>query len=330
MVPAARERWEQPLTTAIIPHVAFEDVRAAAERINPFIHRTPLTTSATLARELGASVFFKCENLQKVGAFKARGALNAVLSLSDADAANGVITHSSGNHGQALAYAASQRGVRCTVVIPDRAPALKVAAVRGYGAEVVLCDHAERETVTRRVQEEQGSVMVHPYNNPDVIAGQGTVALEMLEEVPDLEMVVVPVGGGGLMSGTCVTTRAVRPAARLIGAEPERVNDAARSLANGKLLPGVADPDTIADGLLTGLGPLTFDIMQAAGVEIVTVSESAIVDATRFHLFRMKLLVEPSGGTSLAAIRQLGIELRGLKVGAIISGGNTDMSWLTD
>ena len=324
-----RDRQADPMTVAALPHVGIAEVRAAHRRIAPFVHRTPLARSATLDAELGAGVLFKCENLQKVGAFKARGALNAVLSLSDEDAARGVVTHSSGNHGQALAYAASQRAVRCTVVMPETAPAVKLDAVRGYGATVVLCAHAEREQATARIRDEEGSILVHPFNDPAVIAGQGTAALEMLEDVPDLDVIVAPIGGGGLMSGTSVAARSHARHIRLIGAEPERVDDAARSLASGELLPGVENPDTIADGLLTGLGTRTFDIMRAAAVGVVTVTEAAIRNAASFHLFRMKLLVEPSGAVGLAAVRAIADELVGCKVGVIISGGNTDLAWLT-
>ncbi|HEU4417594.1 MAG TPA: pyridoxal-phosphate dependent enzyme, partial [Planctomycetota bacterium] len=196
------------------------DIRAAATRIRGHVHRTPVLTSATLDAELGASVFSKCENLQKVGAFKARGACNAVMALDDGAAKRGVITHSSGNHGAALAYAAKKRGIPCTVVMPDNAPDVKVAAVRGYGAEIRLCKASERDAVCAALQQERGAVMVHPFENPFVIAGQGTAALELLEDVPDLDCVVVPVGGGGLCAGTAVTVKALRPAAVVFGAEP--------------------------------------------------------------------------------------------------------------
>lgn len=311
-----------------LPHVDLSMVKAAHERIRPHIHRTPLATSSTLDEQLDASVVFKCENLQKVGAFKARGALNAVLSLAPEDAAAGVVTHSSGNHGAALAYAAARRGVPCAVVMSRTAPYVKIAAVRGYGAEIVPCDHSERETACAAVSAERGSVIVHPYNDRAVISGQGTAALELIEDVPDLDVVVAPIGGGGLLSGTSVAVRALLPRARLIGAEPEAVDDAARSLAGGVLLPGVEHPDTVADGLQTGLGTLTFDILSAAGVEVVTVTEDAIVEAALFHLNRMKLVVEPSGATSLAALRAAAPELRGKRVGVIVSGGNTDFRWM--
>ena len=229
------------------PAATFDEVRAAADRISPYAHRTPVATSATLARETGADVFFKCENLQKVGAFKARGALNAVLSLDEEAAQRGVITHSSGNHGAALAYAASIRGIPCTVVMPDHAPAVKIDAVRGYGANIEMCAHAARETTTSQIMHQTGATLVHPYNDAAVIAGQGTSALELIEDVGDLDIVIAPVGGGGLMSGTSITTRALLPSARIIGAEPYAVDDAYRSLESGELQPQVVNPETVAD-----------------------------------------------------------------------------------
>lgn len=312
------------------PHVSFADIEAAAGRIADHVHRTPIATSATFDAEVGASVFFKCENLQKVGAFKARGALNAVLSLTDEEAKRGVVAHSSGNHGAALAYAASRRGIPCTVVMPDHAPRLKIEAVRGYGAEVVIGPHAEREELTERIRTERDAILVHPYDDARVIAGQGTAARELIEDVADLDMVVAPVGGGGLLSGTAVSTLAMRPGAIVVGAEPAAADDAYRSLESGIRQPAVPEPDTIADGLLTGLGTLTFDILEAAGARIVLVSEQAIVEAALFHLQRMKLLVEPSGATPLAALRALAEEVAGLRVGVIVSGGNTDLRWLPD
>ena len=306
--------------------VSISDVAAAAVRIELHVNRTPVVTSATVNAEVGAEVFFKCENLQKVGAFKARGAVNTVLSLGDDEAARGVVTHSSGNHGQAVAYAASLRGVPCTVVMPDDAPAPKVNAVRGYGATIVSCPHMEREATTARVLDESGGVLVHPFDDPRVVAGQGTAALELLDEVSDLDVVMTPVGGGGLMSGTAVVVRDRLGAIRLVGAEPLAADDAYRSLASGELQPAVADPETVADGLRTGLSELTFAHLSQLGVEVVTVDEAAITEAARFHLERMKLVVEPSGATTLAALRHL--DVAGKRVGVIVSGGNTDFSWL--
>ncbi len=310
------------------PAATFADVSAAAERIAPYVHRTPVATSATLRRESGAAVFFKCENLQKVGAFKARGALNAVLSLDEDEAARGVVTHSSGNHGAALAYAAAIRGIPCTVVMPDHAPEVKIEAVRSYGANIEICRHVDREPATARIIQQTGATLVHPYNNAVVIAGQGTAALELIEATGDLDIVITPIGGGGLMSGTAITTRHKLPNARIIGAEPYAVDDAYRSLQLGQIQPPIADPKTVADGLLTALGDLTFATMSWAGVEIVRVEENAIIAAALFHLHRMKILVEPSGATGLAAVRRLGDTIAGKRIGVIISGGNTDLSWL--
>lgn len=303
----------------------FEDVRAAADRIAPFVHRTPVLTSRTLDREFQAEFFFKCENLQKVGAFKARGATNAVMSLDDAAASAGVATHSSGNHGQALAYAAAARGIRAWVVMPDHAPDVKIDAVRGYGAEVVFCPQSDREARTALLVEETGAELIHPFDNAAVIAGQGTASLELIEEVDELDLIAAPVGGGGLLGGTALVATALLPAAAIIGGEPEAVDDAFRSIRDGLLHPAVADPRTIADGLLTGLGKRNFAILKDA-VEIVTVSEAEIVAAARFFLERMKLVVEPSGAVALAAVRKL--DLAGKRVGVIVSGGNTDFSWL--
>lgn len=315
-----------PLTLSGMDIPTFDDLIAAAARIEPFVHRPPVLSSSTLNRELNAEVFFKCENLQKVGAFKARGATNAVLALSDDEASRGVATHSSGNHGQALAYAASVRGIRSWVVMPDHAPDVKVNAVRGYGAEVVFCRQAEREETTRRLVAETGATLIHPYDNAMVIAGQGTATLELLEDVPDLDFVIAPVGGGGLLSGAAIAAHAADDRIRVFGGEPEAVDDAFRSLRDGVLYPAVSNPETFGDGLLTGLGRRNFAILQDHGVEIVTVSEAEIVDSARFHLERMKIVVEPSGAVGLAAVRKLNIQ--GRRAGVIISGGNTDFRWL--
>jgi threonine dehydratase len=307
--------------------ISVQDVLAAAERIRPYVHRTPVHTSATLDRELGLRAFFKCENLQKVGAFKARGAVNAVLSLPDDVAGRGVVTHSSGNHGAALAYAASIRGVPCTVVMPHDASDLKFAAVEGYGGRIVRCAQNEREETAAEEQRRTGAALVHPYDDPAVIAGQGTAALELLDDVPGLSVVIAPVGGGGLLSGTSLVAH--QRGVDVIGAEPEEVDDAYRSLASGRLQPRVPHPQTLADGLLTGLGRLPFAILSATGAHIVLVSEAEIVRAARFHLERMKLVVEPSGATPLAALRAGASDLRRHPgIGVIVSGGNTDLAWM--
>ncbi len=305
-----------------------DDVRAAAARIAGHVHRTPTLTSATLDAELGARVFLKPECLQKVGAFKARGACNAVMAMDEAAARRGVITHSSGNHGAALAWAARARGVACVVVMPDSAPKVKIAAVRGYGAEVVLCKAAERDATSARLVQERGMTMVHPFEHPHVIAGQGTAALELLEDVPDLDVVIVPVGGGGLCAGTAVVVRALRPDAWMLGAEPKAVDDAARSLATGVRQPRVENPKTWADCLLTALGEPNFALLQRHRVCVVTVDEDAMVDGARWFLERMKLVVEPGSASVLAAIRALGADVRSKRIGMVLSGGNTDFAWL--
>jgi threonine dehydratase len=305
-----------------------DDVRAAAQRIARHVHRTPVASSSTLDRELDAHVFFKCENFQKVGAFKARGAVNSLLSLDNETAARGVVTHSSGNHAAALAYAAGIRGIPCTIVMPDDAPKIKVDAVRGYGAEIVFCPRKERERTCRRVLDERGGRLIHPYTHPPIIAGQGTAALELIEEVGELDVVIAPVGGGGLLSGTAITTRSLLPQAAVLGAEPETADDAYRSLKSGELQPALENPQTLADGLMTGLGRINFDILRERDVSVVTVSENAIVEAATFIVQRMKLVVEPSAATVLAALRCRRDDLRGKRIGAILSGGNTDFSWL--
>jgi len=285
-------------------------------------------TSATLDAELDAQVFVKCENLQKVGAFKARGACNAVMALSDDAASRGVVTHSSGNHAAALAYAARARGVRAYVVMPESAPQVKVEAVRGYGAELRFCKAAERQSTCDAWQQETGAALVHPFEDPYVIAGQGTAALELLEQTPDLDVVITPVGGGGLCSGAAVVVRSLLPGARMLAAEPEAVDDAARSMATGVRQPRVEDPKTLGDGLMTALGEPNFALLRQHEVEVVTCSEGSMVEAARWFLQRMKILVEPSGATVLASIRKVAAEVRGKRVGMIVTGGNTDLRWV--
>ncbi len=305
-----------------------DSVRAAHARIRAHVHRTPVLTSTTFDRELGAQLFFKCENLQKVGAFKARGAVNAVLSLDDAALQRGVLTHSSGNHAAALAYAASLRSAPCVVVMPRSAAPIKVAAVRGYGAEIVFCDEGQRAETAQRVQGERGLTFVSPFDQDTIVAGQGTAALELLEDVPDLDIIIAPVGGGGLLAGTALAARAAEPAPRVFGAEPAAVDDAYHSLRSGERQPAVANPQTWADGLLTGLGELNFAILKQRGVQVVRVEEDAMLRAARDVLQRMKLLIEPSSATVLAAVRAQRAAWAGLRIGAIISGGNTDLAWL--
>jgi len=305
-----------------------DDVLRARARIAPHVHRTPVMTARSLDQATGARVFCKCENLQKVGAFKARGATNAVFALSPEVAARGVITHSSGNHGAALAYAAAIAGVPAVVVMPDDASAVKLAAVRGYGAEVVLCPRPQRDATARHVAATRGLTMVHPFDDAEIIAGQGTAALELMDEVSDLDVLVTPVGGGGLLAGSSLVAGRLRPGCRVIGAEPAAVDDAFRSLRDGTRHPGAADARTVADGLMTGLGARNFAILVAHGVEVVTVSEAAILTAARFFLERLKIVVEPSAATVLAALHAQPERFAGRRVGLILSGGNTDFAWL--
>jgi len=305
--------------------LTFADVLAAAARIAGMAHRTPVMTCATLDRLAGRSLFFKCEQWQKVGAFKFRGAVNAVRKLSPDQAARGVVTHSSGNHAQALALAAKLHDITAVIVMPSNAPEVKRLAVEGYGARVVLCEPtlAARETTVARIQQETGAVLIPPYNHPDVIAGQGTVALELLEEAPHLDAIVAPVGGGGLISGICLAVRGMKPAVRVFAAEPAGADDAARSKAAGRLIPQTG-PKTIADGLLTSLGELTWPFVRDEVEGVVTVSEEEIKAAWRLLAERAKLLVEPSSATVLAAV--LTPEFRALEhleaVGVVLSGGN--------
>jgi threonine dehydratase len=304
-----------------------EEIRAAAQLIQPHIHRTPVITSRTFDNELGANCFFKCENLQKVGAFKARGAVNAVLNLNPECAARGVITHSSGNHGAAVAYAASIRKIGCIVVMPEGSPYIKIETVRGYGAEVVFCGREERDAVCENLRLERGNELIHPFENPQVIAGQGTAALEMLEQVGELDVVIAPVGGGGILSGTAITVKSLQPEVDVWGAEPLAADDAFRSMQNGKLQPALKNPQTVADGLMTGLGQINYKILKEREVRIERVSEQDILEASRYILERMKVVVEPSGAIVLAALRHLGCDMKGKRIGAIFTGGNTDFLW---
>lgn len=306
-------------------------VREAAARIRGVVHRTPVLTSETLDRLAGRRVYFKCENLQKTGAFKYRGATNAVRKLSDAAAAGGVVTHSSGNHAQALALAARVRGVPAYIVMPRTAPQVKKAAVEGYGGVVTLCEPtlAAREQTAAEVVARTGGTLIPPFDHPDVIAGQGTAALELLEDVPDLDAVVTPVGGGGLLSGCCVAARGINASIRVFGAEPLGADDAARSKAAGKFIPQTA-PNTIADGLLTSTGELTWPVIRDLVEGIFTVTDDQIRAAMRLVWERMKLVVEPSGAVGAAVV--LFDEFRALssvrKVGVVFSGGNVSLDKL--
>jgi threonine dehydratase len=305
------------------------DVRAAAARIHPYALRTPVLTCDALNRLCDAQLFFKCENFQKVGAFKFRGACNAVFSLDEAEAAAGVATHSSGNHAQALALAARLRGIPAYVVMPEGAPRVKLEAVAGYGAKIIPCRPtlASREEGLREVVARTGAAFIHPYDDLRVIAGQGTVALELLADVPDLDLVTAPVGGGGLLSGTALVVSALTRDCSVVAAEPAGAADAARSLRAGKIVPSV-DPVTIADGLLTSLGELTFPIIQRLVRDIVTVSEEAIVTAMRLLFERMKIVVEPSAAVPLGALLTRRDCFPGRRFGVILTGGNVDLDRL--
>lgn len=305
------------------------DIAAARERIAAHVHFTPVYSSELLDAHTGARVHFKCENLQKVGAFKARGASNAVFSLTTEDAAAGVATHSSGNHGAALAMAARRRGIPAHIVMPANAPLAKQDAVAAYGGLVISCEPtlAAREATLERVVAGTGAHVVHPYADARVIAGQGTVALEILEQVPDLDVIVVPVGGGGLLSGVAVAIKRLRPEVEVVAAEPEGADDAFRSFGLGELQPSIA-PNTIADGLLAGLGELNFALIQQHVDTILTVTDANIVAAMRLQWTRLKTVVEPSGAVSFAALLEHPERFRGRRVVAVISGGNLDLDRL--
>ena len=311
---------------AAVERPTLDDIRAAAKRIAPYAHHTPVLTSTTLNEMTGAQLFFKCENLQKVGAFKFRGACNTVFSLDDDDARRGVVTHSSGNHAQALALAAKIRGVPAYIVMPSNAPKVKQAAVAGYGAHITLCDPtlAAREAAADALICETGGVLVHPYNDQRIIAGQGTAALELLDDVPDLDLIIAPVGGGGLLSGTAIAAKNLREQIRVVAAEPTGADDAAQSFRRREFVPS-CDPDTIADGLLTSLGDITFPIILDLVDDIVTVDDDAILRALRLVWERMKIVIEPSAAVPVAALLERAINAKGLNVGVILSGGNVDL-----
>lgn len=306
-------------------------IRAAAARIAPFAHRTPVMTCATIDRLAGRHLHFKCEHLQKIGAFKFRGACNAVMKLSEDEAARGVVTHSSGNHAQALALAAKLRNIAAHIVMPRTASPVKRMAVEGYGARVILCepDTQSREGTAERIRRETGATLIHPYNHADVIAGQGTAALELLEELPQLDAIIAPVGGGGLLSGTAIAARSLKPGIRVFAGEPKNADDAARSLAEHRIVPQNA-PRTIADGLLTSLGELTFAVIHDLVERVITVTEEEIIAAMRLAWERAKLLIEPSAAVPLAAMLSAeGKTLTGIEhVGVILSGGNVNLDEL--
>jgi len=307
----------------------FRDIESAMELIAPHVHRTPVLTSQQLDAISGAMLFFKCENFQKVGAFKFRGATNAVLSLSDSQRAAGVVTHSSGNHAAALAHAAVSRGVKAYIVMPTSAPEVKKRAVAGYGAEITFCEPtlAAREAAAEEIISRTGATMIHPYDNFFIIAGQGTAAMEMLADIPAPDAVIAPVGGGGLLSGSAIATRHLAPEATIYGAEPLLADDAARSLHAGAIQPALP-PRTIADGLLTSLCERTFTVIRESVDDILTVTEEQIIEAMTLIWTRMKIVVEPSAAVPLAAVLANRELFSGKSVGIIVSGGNADLSKL--
>jgi len=307
--------------------IGVDDVRRAAERLAPWVHRTPVMTSKALDARCGGSVFLKCENFQKVGAFKFRGAMNAVLQLSDAERRAGVITHSSGNHAQALALAGRLLGVPVTVVMPRTAPAVKRAATQGYGARIVLCEPtflSREETVAAEI-ERHAFVLVHPFNDWNVIAGQGTAGWELSDQAGPFDLVVCPVGGGGLLAGTALAVKGRSPRTQVIAVEPANADDARRSLETGSIQ-HCDDPNTIADGLrTTSIGERTFAVISRQVDRIVTVSEAEIIEAMRFVWERIKIVIEPSSAVAVAPFLTGKLEVNGLRVGVIVSGGNVDL-----
>jgi threonine dehydratase len=307
----------------------FADVLAAEARIAPHIHRTPVMTSRMMDEVSGAQLFFKCENLQKAGAFKVRGASNAVFGLNDRDAARGVCTHSSGNHALSLSYAAGRRGIPCHVVMPHSAPQAKKDAVRGYGGQITECEASTsaREAALAEVVARTGAEFVHPYNDPRVIAGQATCSKELLAQVEGLEAIIAPIGGGGMISGCCLTVSGVAPGVQVFAAEPEQADDAARSFRAGHIIADDA-PVTVADGLKVPLKELTWHFVQRGVADVLTVPEAAIVEAMKLIWKRMKLVVEPSSAVPLAAILGHPERFRGRRVGVIVTGGNVDLDAL--
>jgi threonine dehydratase len=302
------------------------DIIEAAGRISGYVHHTPMLTSRQINHIAGCSLYFKCENFQKIGAFKARGAVNATLSLSEAMRKNGIATHSSGNHAQALAYAGSIVGIKSYIVMPENAPSIKIEAVKGYGAEIIFCKPTleSREKVLQMIVEDTSAFFIHPYNNYSVIAGQATSAFEIFQSKNDLDYVLTPVGGGGLLSGTLLSRNYFSPGTKVISGEPSGADDAYRSLIKGEIVPSL-NPDTIADGLLTSLGDKTFKIIYENIEEIVTVSDAEIVEAMKLLWERMKIIVEPSGAVPFAALLRKKEKFQGKQVGIILSGGNVDL-----
>jgi len=336
--------YTQPMASPNVPGpignspIEWQTIVAAHERIRPRIHRTPVLTSQSLNALAGAKLFFKCENLQKTGSFKIRGATNAIFSLSEDEARRGVITHSSGNHAAAVACAAAWRGITASIVMPKNAPSVKCRAVESYGGRITFCEPSvkARSETAARIQAETGAVLVHPYDDDRIIAGQATAAKELLEELPDLDAVLAPVSGGGLLSGTCLGSKGIRPAVRVYGCEPERADDAYRSLTSGKLQ-SLEASDTIADGLRASLAPRTFAILQKFLDGILLVSEEEILSTMKLVWERMKIVIEPSSAVALAPLlRKNGLSEIGIsgpasgnppRVGVLLSGGNVELKW---
>ncbi len=313
----------------LVGSLNLDTIRTAHQRIRSHIHRTPVLTNSWLNDGCGASLFFKCENFQKIGAFKARGATNAVFALDDETARRGVATHSSGNHGAAVARAAKLRGVPAHIVMPSNSAKVKIRAVQGYGAEVVFCEPTEesRERECAEVINRTGATLIHSFENEHVIAGQGTAAMEFLEDVPDLDVIMCPVGGGGLLSGTAIAAKSMRPQIKVIAAEPENADDAAQSFHSGHRV--VTEKNfTIADGLRTNIGGPNFRIIQQYVDDIATVSEEAIISAMRAIWETMKIVIEPSSAVPYAAIQESKIDVGGKRVGIILTGGNIDLDAL--
>ena len=306
--------------------MSFQGIEEAFRRIDSVVNKTPVMTSRTLNLLVNAEVYFKCENFQRVGAFKFRGAYNTLSLLTEKQKNQGVITHSSGNHAQAIALAASLLGIKATIVMPKGAPANKINATKGYGAEIVFCDNTlkSRAQTTNKLIKRNNSILIHPYDNDNIINGQGTAAYELIKEVGNFDIIIAPLGGGGLLSGVAIATKGLCPNAQVIGVEPSIADDAFRSLKAGYIIPSTY-PNTIADGLRTSISEKTFRFIREYVDQIITVSEIEIIEAMRFLWERMKIIVEPSGAVPLAALRARKIEVRNKKVGLIISGGNIDV-----
>lgn len=308
------------------------EISEAFNRIRKYINYTPVMSSRTLDNLFKAKISFKCENFQRIGAFKARGAFNAIIQLSAEERKRGVVTHSSGNHAQAVSLASTVLGVKSTIIMPSNAPKIKKIATKSYGANVIECDNNQSDIVERTNEfiDEHGSILIHPYNNWQVIHGAGTAAYELLQEEKNLDIILAPIGGGGLISGTSLAVKGLSPSTHVIGVEPLNANDAFKSFKDGtKIYPSI-DPDTIADGLRTSLGDITFEVIKDNVKNIFTVTEKSIIEAMRFIWERMKIIVEPSGAVPLAGLFKINeenlIDIRGLKIGLIISGGNIDLS----